>query len=65
MALCLRSMISFYDMVSRIKSIGKEVKLTAYAAQDTYSIGPLNLMFKFDETGEKLYSTDDNEEGLK
>ncbi len=60
-----RSMISFYDMVSRIKSIGKKVKLTAYAAQDTYSIGPLNLMFKFDETGEKLYTTNENEEGTK
>ena len=60
-----RSMISFYDMVSRIKYIGKKVKLTAYAAQDTYSIGPLNLMFKFDETGEKLYTTNENEEGTK
>jgi len=53
------SMISFYDMVSRIKTLKRKIILIAVVPKDTYAIGPLNVSFKFEETGEKLFSTSD------
>ena len=52
------SMISFYDMVNRIKSLNRPIILIAVVPEDTYAIGPLNVTFRFEETGENLYTTD-------
>lgn len=53
------SMISFYDMVNRIKSLDRKIILIAVVPKDTYAIGPLNVSFKFEETGENIYTTSD------
>jgi uncharacterized protein (DUF3084 family) len=52
------SMLSFYDMVNRIKSLNRPIILIAVVPEDTYAIGPLNVTFRFEETGESLYTTD-------
>lgn len=52
------SMMSFYDMVNRIKSLNRPIILIAVVPEDTYAIGPLNVTFRFEETGENLYTTD-------
>ncbi len=51
------SMISFYDMVNRIKELNRKIILIAVVPEDTYAIGPLNVTFRFEETGESVYST--------
>ncbi|GAB4271141.1 MAG: DUF3084 domain-containing protein [Candidatus Rifleibacteriota bacterium] len=51
------SMISFYDMVNRIKALNRPIVLIAVVPEDTYAIGPLNVNFSFEETGENIYST--------
>lgn len=43
------SMISFYDMVNRISALNREVILIAVVPEDTYAIGPLNVIFRFEE----------------
>lgn len=52
------SMLSFYDMVNRISSLNRPIILIAVVPEDTYAIGPLNVTFRFEETGENLYTTD-------
>ncbi len=52
------SMLSFYDMVNRIKSLKRNIILIAVVPEDTYAIGPLNVSFRFEESGESLYTTD-------
>ena len=52
------SMLSFYDMVNRIKTLERQIILIAVVPEDTYAIGPLNVTFRFEETGENLYTTD-------
>lgn len=52
------SMMSFYDMVNRIKSLNRPIILIAVVPEDTYAIGPLNVTFRFEETGENLFTTD-------
>lgn len=51
------SLISFYDMVNRIKDLDRKIILIAVVPEDTYAIGPLNVTFRFEETGENIYST--------
>eukprot|EP01156_Anaeramoeba_ignava_P021873 Anaeramoba_ignava/c19882_g1_i1.p3 GENE.c19882_g1_i1~~c19882_g1_i1.p3 ORF type:complete len:166 (+),score=6.55 c19882_g1_i1:1257-1754(+) len=53
------SLISFYDMVNRIKTLNRKIMLIAVVPKDTYAIGPLNVSFRFEETGEKLFTTDE------
>ena len=55
------SLISFYDMVNRIKTLNRKIMLIAVVPKDTYAIGPLNVSFRFEETGEKLFTTDETE----
>ncbi len=55
------SMISFYDMVNRIKELNRKIILIAVVPEDTYAIGPLNVTFRFEETGESVYTTGGNE----
>ncbi|HPT46619.1 MAG TPA: DUF3084 domain-containing protein [Candidatus Rifleibacterium sp.] len=52
------SMISFYDMVNRIKELNRKIILIAVVPEDTYAIGPLNVTFRFEETGESVYTTE-------
>lgn len=52
------SLISFYDMVNRIKDLDRKIILIAVVPEDTFAIGPLNVTFRFEETGEKLFSTE-------
>ncbi|MDD2623373.1 MAG: DUF3084 domain-containing protein [Candidatus Ozemobacteraceae bacterium] len=47
-----KSMISFYDMVNRIKTMDRLVKITAFVGEDTYTIGPLNVLFRFGDDDE-------------
>lgn len=54
------SMISFYDMVNKIKELNRKIILIAVVPEDIYAIGPLNVVFRFEETGENLFSTDPN-----
>lgn len=58
------SMLSFYDMVNRINSLGRKIILIAVVPEDTYAIGPLNVTFRFEETGENLYTTGSDTGGL-
>lgn len=51
------SLISFYDMVNRIKELDRKIILIAVVPEDTYAIGPLNVTFRFEETGESIFST--------
>jgi len=51
------SMLSFYDMVNRIKELNRQFILIAAVPEDTYAIGPLNVTFRFEETGERIFST--------
>ncbi|NLF95305.1 MAG: DUF3084 domain-containing protein [Candidatus Riflebacteria bacterium] len=51
------SMLSFYDMVNRIKELNRKFILIAAVPEDTYAIGPLNVTFRFEETGERIFST--------
>lgn len=51
------SMLSFYDMVNRIKELDRLFILIAAVPEDTYAIGPLNVTFRFEETGERIFST--------
>ena len=55
------SMISFYDMINKIKELNRKIILIAVVSEDTYAIGPLNVVFRFEETGESLYSTNSDE----
>ena len=52
------SMLSFYDMINKIKELNRKIILTAVVTEDTYAIGPLTVVFRFEETGESLFSTD-------
>jgi uncharacterized protein (DUF3084 family) len=52
------SMLSFYDMVNRIKTLNRPIILIAVVPEDTYAIGPLNVTFRFEETSENLYTTE-------
>ncbi len=52
------SLISFYDMVNRINDLDRKIILIAVVPEDTYAIGPLNVSFRFEETGENLFTTD-------
>lgn len=54
------SMLSFYDMVNKIKELNRKIILIAVVPEDTYAIGPLNVIFRFNETGENLFSTASN-----
>mgnify|MGYP003289615166 CR=1 FL=1 len=54
------SMIAFYDMINKIKELNRKIILIAVVPEDTYAIGPLNVVFKFEETGENLFNTDPN-----
>ncbi|MBF0408535.1 MAG: DUF3084 domain-containing protein [Candidatus Riflebacteria bacterium] len=45
----IEAALSFYDLASQIKKIGKRVNLVAVVDADTYSAGPLNLSFKIEE----------------
>ncbi len=54
------SMLSFYDMVNRIKGLNREIILVTVVPEDTYAIGPLNVSFRFEETGEALFTTAPN-----
>lgn len=56
------SMLSFYDMVNRIKTLNRNIILIAVVPDDTYAIGPLNVTFRFEESGENLYTTDNQPE---
>lgn len=48
------SMLSFYDMVNRIKNLGRKLVLVAEVKEDTYAIGPLNVSFRLqEESGEE------------
>ena len=40
------SMLSFYDMVQQVRSINRAIAVLAIAREDTYAIGPLNVIFK-------------------
>ncbi|MBU1107945.1 MAG: DUF3084 domain-containing protein [Candidatus Riflebacteria bacterium] len=51
------SMLSFYDMVNRIKDLDRQFILIAVVLEDTYAIGPLNVSFRFEETGESILTT--------
>ncbi|EKD82090.1 MAG: hypothetical protein ACD_39C01488G0003 [uncultured bacterium] len=51
------SMLSFYDMVNRIKELNRQFILIAVVPADTYAIGPLNVTFRFEETGESIFTT--------
>ena len=51
------SMLSFYDMVNRIKDLDRQFILIAVVPEDTYAIGPLNVTFRFEETGESIFTT--------
>lgn len=51
------SMLSFYDMVNRIKELNRPFILIAAVTEDTYAIGPLNVTFRFEETGERFFTT--------
>lgn len=55
------SMLSFYDMVNRIKTLNRPIILIAVVSKDTYAIGPLNVTFRFEETEENLYTTENEE----
>lgn len=52
------SLISFYDMVNRIKDLDRKIILIAVVPEDTFAIGPLNVTFRFEETGESLFTTE-------
>jgi len=52
------SMLSFYDMVNRIKDLDRQFILIAVVPEDTYAIGPLNVSFRFEETGESIFTTE-------
>jgi uncharacterized protein (DUF3084 family) len=56
------SMISFYDMVSKVKDSNQEVNLTAFVSEDTYTIGPLNLLFKLENLNEDIKGQEENDE---
>ncbi len=43
------SMLSFYDMVNKIKKLGRKITLIAYVNEDTFAIGPLNVSFRLEE----------------
>ena len=45
-------MISFYDMVNRIRELNRKIVLIAVVPEDTYAIGPLDVSFRFEEPGE-------------
>ncbi|EKD81751.1 MAG: hypothetical protein ACD_39C01658G0001 [uncultured bacterium] len=51
------SMLSFYDMVNHIKNLDRQFILIAVVPEDTYAIGPLNITFRFEETGESIFTT--------
>lgn len=51
------SMVSFFDMVNKIKELNRKIILIAVVPEDTYAIGPLNVIFRFEETGENVFST--------
>lgn len=59
------SMISFYDMVSRVKDMNQRVNLTAFVSEDTYTIGPLNLLFKFESLDKPLESSNEQQTELE
>lgn len=42
------SMLGFYDLVTRIKSIGKPLLVVAVVQEDTYAIGPLSFFFRIE-----------------
>lgn len=44
------SMLSFYDMVNRIKELNRRFVLVVVVPENTYAIGPLNVTFRFEET---------------
>lgn len=43
------SMLSFYDMVNQIRSLGRKLVLIAIVKEDTYAVGPLNVSFRLEE----------------
>ncbi|HEY9069054.1 MAG TPA: DUF3084 domain-containing protein [Candidatus Ozemobacteraceae bacterium] len=43
------SMLSFFDMVNQIRSLGRRLTLAAVVKEDTYAIGPLNVSFRISE----------------
>ncbi|HOY68450.1 MAG TPA: DUF3084 domain-containing protein [Candidatus Ozemobacteraceae bacterium] len=43
------SMLSFFDMVNQIRSLGRRLTLAAVVKEDTYAIGPLNVSFRIAE----------------
>jgi len=43
------SMLSFYDMVNQIRSLGRKLVLVAVVKEDTNAIGPLNASFRLEE----------------
>lgn len=43
------SMLSFFDMVNQIRSLGRRLTLLAVVKEDTYAIGPLNVSFRIEE----------------
>ncbi|OQA09547.1 MAG: hypothetical protein BWY66_00516 [bacterium ADurb.Bin374] len=43
------SMLSFFDMVNQIRSLGRRLNLIAVVKEDTYAIGPLNVSFRIEE----------------
>jgi len=43
------SMLSFFDMVNQIRSLGRRLTLIAVVKEDTNAIGPLNVSFRIEE----------------
>ena len=43
------SMLSFFDMVGRIRALGRPLSLIAVVKADTYAIGPLEVSFRIEE----------------
>ncbi len=43
------SMLSFYDMVNQVRSLGRKLTVIAVVKEDTYAIGPLNVSFRLEE----------------
>lgn len=43
------SMLSFFDMVNQIRSLGRRLTLIAVVKENTYAIGPLNVSFRIEE----------------
>ena len=52
------SMLSFYDMVNKIKQLNRKIVLIAFVPENIYAIGPLNVVFRFEETMENRSKTD-------